>query len=230
MIEAVIFDIDNTVMDFMRMKRAAVDAAADAMIDSGLKTPKAALVDKIFSVYWREGIEDQNIFDKVLSGEMGQVDYKILSAGIVGYRRAKDAATTLYPHVGITMTELIKMGVRLGVVSDAPRLPVWLRITTLGLQHYFDHVVTYDDTGERKPSPKPFMRALDFLKVAPEKSLMIGDWAERDIAGAKKLGMKTVWARYGNQFDNVRSGADYEIDDVYELVDIVRKLNTPCNC
>ncbi len=214
----------------MRMKRAAVDAAVDAMIDAGLKTRKAEMVEKIFKVYWREGIEDQNIFDKVLSAEAGQVDYKILAAGIVGYRRAKDAAMTLYPHVNITITELLKSGVKLGVVSDAPRLAVWLRITALGLQHYFDHVVAYEDTGERKPSPKPFMRVLDLLKVPPQRSLMIGDWAERDIAGAKKLGMKTVWAKYGNEFDTVHSGADYEIDDIYELVEIVRGIKAAKVC
>ena len=230
MIDAVIFDIDNTVMDFMRMKRAAVDAAVDAMIDAGLKTQKTEMVEKIFKVYWREGIEDQNIFDKVLSAEAGQVDYKILAAGIVGYRRAKDAAMTLYPHVNITITELLKSGVKLGVVSDAPRLAVWLRITALGLQHYFDHVVAYEDTGERKPSPKPFMRVLDLLKVPPQRSLMIGDWAERDIAGAKKLGMKTVWAKYGNEFDTVHSGADYEIEDIYELVEIVRGIKAAKAC
>lgn len=224
-IEAVIFDIDNTVMDFMRMKREAVSAAVDAMIDAGLKVPKEKMVENIFRVYWQEGIEDQNIFDKVLS-EAGQVDFKVLAAGIVGYRRAKDAAMTLYPHVRLTITELLKSGVKLGVVSDAPRLSVWLRITALGLQHYFDHVVAYEDTGERKPSPKPFLRVLELLKSPPERSLMIGDWAERDIAGAKGLGMKTVWARYGDQFHPKHSGADFEIDDVYELVGIVRGINS----
>ena len=36
MIKAVIFDFDNTLMDFMRMKKAAVETAVDAMIDAGL--------------------------------------------------------------------------------------------------------------------------------------------------------------------------------------------------
>ena len=156
MIKAVIFDIDNTLMDFMRMKRAAVDAAVDAMIDSGLAIKKQEMVDKIFKVYWAEGIEDQNIFDKVLTKEFGQIDYKILAAGILGYKRAKEGHMTLYPHVRLTLTDLLKRGVRMGVVSDAPRLSVWMRIVGLGLHHYFEHVVTFDDTGEKKPSPKPF--------------------------------------------------------------------------
>lgn len=226
MIKAVIFDIDNTLMDFMRMKRAAVDAAVDAMIDAGLDVKKEEMVEKIFKVYWQEGIEDQNIFDKVLKKELGQIDYKLLAAGIIGYKRAKEGHMTLYPHVRLTLTELMKMGVRMGVVSDAPRLPVWLRIVGLGLHHYFENVVSFDDTGERKPNPKPFKKILELMKLAPQEALMLGDWAERDIVGAKNAGMLTAWAKYGNQFDTKVSGADYELDDIYQLIDIIKKKNS----
>lgn len=225
MIKTVILDIDNTLMDFMRMKRAAVDAAVDAMIDAGLQLPKKEMVEKIFKVYWAEGIEDQNIFDKVLMKEFGKVDPKILAAGIIGYKRAKDGHMTLYPHVKMALTDLLKMGVRMGVVSDAPRLSVWLRIVGLGLHHYFEHVVTFDDTGEKKPSPKPFKKILSLMDTEPGAAIMVGDWAERDIKGAKALGMKTAWAKYGNEFDTPVSGADYELDDIYDLVGIIRRIN-----
>lgn len=225
MIKAVILDIDNTLMDFMRMKRAAVDAAADAMIDAGLAMPKQELVDKIFTIYWAEGIEDQNIFDKVLTKEFGQIDYKILAAGIIGYKRAKAGHMTLYPHVNMALTDLLRSGVRMGVVSDAPRLSVWMRIVGLGLHHYFDHVVTFEDTGEKKPSPKPFKKILSLMNVEPEASIMVGDWAERDIKGAKALGMRTAWAKYGNEFDTKVSGADFELDDIYDIVGIIRRIN-----
>ncbi|MDD2806313.1 MAG: HAD-IA family hydrolase [Elusimicrobiales bacterium] len=225
MIKAVILDIDNTLMDFMRMKRAAVDAAVDAMIDAGLAMPKKEMVEKIFKIYWAEGIEDQNIFDKVLVKEFGKVDYKILAAGILGYKRAKEGHMTLYPHVKMALTALLKMGVRMGVVSDAPRLSVWMRIVGLGLHHYFEHVVTFDDTGEKKPSPKPFKKILELMGTEPGSAIMVGDWAERDIKGAKAFGMKTAWAKYGNEFDTPVSGADYELDDIYDLVGIIRGIN-----
>jgi putative hydrolase of the HAD superfamily len=225
MIKAVILDIDNTLMDFMRMKRAAVDAAVDAMIDAGLPMHKEQLREKIFEIYWKEGIEDQNIFDKVLMKEFGKVDPKILAAGIIGYKRAKEGHMTLYPHVKMALTDLLKMGVRMGVVSDAPRLSVWMRIVGLGLHHYFEHVVTFEDTGEKKPSPKPFKKVLSLMEVEPTAAIMVGDWAERDIKGAKALGMKTAWAKYGNEFDTPVSGADYELDDIYNLVAIVRREN-----
>jgi putative hydrolase of the HAD superfamily len=54
---------------------------------------------------------------------------------------------------------------------------------------------------------------------------MIGDWAERDVVGAAQVGMKTVFARYGDTFGTVVSHADYEVDDITQLIDIVRQLN-----
>ncbi len=229
MIKAVIFDIDNTLMDFMRMKRAAVDAAVDAMIDAGLALPKQEMIDKIFKVYWAEGIEDQNIFDKVLMNEFGQINYKVLAAGILGYKRAKEGHMTLYPHVRLTLTDLLRRGVRMGVVSDAPRLSVWMRIVGLGLHHYFEHVVTFDDTGEKKPSPAPFKKILELMDIEPAAAIMVGDWAERDIKGAKDFGMRTAWAKYGNEFDTKVSGADYELDDIHDIVGIIRGINEKNN-
>ena len=35
MIKAVIFDLDNTLLDFMKMKSSAVDAAIRGMIEAG---------------------------------------------------------------------------------------------------------------------------------------------------------------------------------------------------
>jgi putative hydrolase of the HAD superfamily len=225
MIKAVIFDLDNTLTDFMRMKENAVDAAVEAMVDAGLRFPPERIKDKIYEVYEREGIEFQNVFDVALSELLGEVDFKVQAAGIVAYRRAREASLVLYPHVRVTLIELMKRGIRLGVVSDAPRMEAWLRLCYLQLHHMFDFVSTLDDSGERKPSPLPFQRALRHFAIEPGEAIMVGDWPERDITGAAQVGMRTVFARYGNTFGTVDSGAHHDIDDIYELVDIVDQLN-----
>jgi putative hydrolase of the HAD superfamily len=224
-IRAIIFDLDNTLTDFMRMKEAAITAAIDGMIDAGFRLSAGELRARVASIYDEQGLEFQRVFDELLQREFGEVDPKILASGIVAYRRARESALVLYPHAQMTLLELAKRGIRLGVVSDAPRLQVWLRLCGLGLQHVFDAVVTFDDTGERKPAPAPFREVLRRLDVVPHEALMIGDWAERDVVGAKSLGMKTVFARYGDTFDTKVSGADYDVDDVFELVGIVDRLN-----
>ena len=225
MIKAVVFDLDNTLVDFMQMKQRAVNAAISSMIDAGLQLSFDEVNAGIQQIYKEQGIEYQRVFDSLLQQLLGHVDHKILAAGIIGYRRAREASLVTYPHVHLTLYELAKMGLKLAVVSDAPKLEAWLRLCYLGLQHIFDHVVTFEDTGERKPRPAPFQRALSLLEVRAEESLMVGDWAERDIVGAKQVGMKTAFARYGDTFQTVHANADYELNDINELLDIVRKEN-----
>jgi FMN phosphatase YigB (HAD superfamily) len=54
---------------------------------------------------------------------------------------------------------------------------------------------------------------------------MVGDWAERDIAGALNVGMKTASASYGDTFDTESHKADYDLNDIRELEDIIIKEN-----
>ena len=225
MIKAIIFDLDNTLLDFVKMKQFAVKAAITAMIEAGLDVDEEKAYKDIFDLYVEKGWENQQVFDDYLNQTVGIVSNKILAAGIVSYRRAREATLLVYPNVNKTLIELIKMGIRLSVVSDAPSREAWMRLYYLNLHHVFDPVLTFDDTGVRKPSPKPFEMALDIIQAKPDEVLMIGDWPERDVVGAKQIGMKTIFARYGDTFGTVDSGADWDVNDIYDLVDIVKELN-----
>ena len=225
MIKLIIFDLDNTLTDFVRMKNTSIEAATQSMIDAGLMFPPETIRAEIFRIYDEEGIEYQKVFNRLLIDLIGHVDYKILAAGIVGYRRAREASLVLYPHVKVTLMELMKRGHKLAVISDAPRQEAWLRLCYLQLHHVFDIVLAHEDTGEYKPSPTPFTTVLQELGIEPNEALMVGDWPERDIVGAAELGITTVFARYGDTFGTKKSGADYEVNDIYKLIEIVDRLN-----
>ena len=226
MIKGVVFDLDNTLLDFMKMKEFAVKAAIKGMIEAGLKVNEDKSYIEINSIYEEFGWENQKVFDVFLEKTIGRVDNKFLAAGIVAYRRAREANLMAYPNVNKTLLALSKSGIKLGVVSDAPSREAWMRIYYLNLYHYFDVVITYDDSGERKPSPKPFQLALDGMGLRPEETIMIGDWPERDVVGAQQIGMKTAFARYGDTFGTVNSGADWDLNDIYQLVGIINEHNS----
>jgi putative hydrolase of the HAD superfamily len=225
MIRAVIFDLDNTLVDFMAMKKRAVEAAAWAMVDSGLPMSIEETVAGIYKTYDVLGIEYQQVFDHFLTNELGHIDYKVLAAGVVAYRKAREAALQPYPHVRMTLTQLLRRGLTLAVLSDAPRREAWLRLCQLGLHHEFDVVVTYEDTGFRKPSPEPFKRVLHDLNVQPQEAVMVGDWPERDVAGAKSVGLWTVWAKYGSSFTAQGTDADFEAASILDLHRIIDRIN-----
>ena len=222
-LRAVIFDLDNTLFDFIAMKEKAIEAAASAMIDAGLPLTPEEVSRRIFQVYKMEGIEFQQVFDTMLIDVLGRVDSKILASGVVAYRRVREAMLVSYPHTTSTLIALVKRGIKIAVVSDAPSIQAWLRLCYLQLQDLFDTVVTFDDTGKRKPSPQPFQLALDRMEIEAEEALMIGDWIDRDLLGAKSLGMRTAHARYGAEIAENKPDplADEVLDDIRDILKLV---------
>jgi len=221
MIKAVIFDLDNTLLDFMSVKRKAVDAAILAMTEAGLNIDATIARKEIFDIYNQKGYEYQEVFDDFLVNNHGKIDYKILASGIVAYRRTKDASIILYPNVHSTLIKLAKLGYKLAVLSDAPSREAWVRLYSVNLHHLFDVVVTHNDTKKFKPSPEPFNKAVELLNTLPENIIMVGDWPDRDVVGGKLAGMKTAFAKYGDVFETKNSGADYDLNDISEILDIV---------
>jgi len=220
MIKAVLFDLDNTLIDFMKMKRLSCEAAIDAMIGAGLRINHDKAIKTLFGLYDKYGLEEKTIFQKFLNKITGKVDYKILANGIVAYRRVRAGFLEAYPNIDYVLLKLKDSGIKLGIVTDAPKLKAWIRLASIKLSNYFDVVVTFEDTKQRKPSKLPFQAALSKLKLKPQECLMVGDWPERDIKGAKAIGMRTCFAKYGNPKIK-KSGADYEISNIKMLLDIV---------
>ncbi len=220
MIKSVIFDLDNTLIDFLRMKKLSCDAAVSAMIGAGLDVDKEKAMKDVFDLYGQHGMEDKLVFQRLLEKLTGKIDYEILASGIVAYRRVRAGFLEPYPNVSRVLYELKQRGIKLAIVSDAPRLKAWIRLVSMKINHYFDLVVTFDDTKELKPSNKPFKIVFEKLNVRPEECLMVGDWPERDIKGAKELGMLTCFAKYGNP-EAWAPEADYEINDIKELLEII---------
>jgi putative hydrolase of the HAD superfamily len=224
MIRGILFDLDNTLLDFMQMKRVSIDAAVSAMVDAGMPVPREEAFREIYSLYEKVGIEHQEIFQLFLKQRFGSVQFKWLGAAVIAYRRARGGVMVTYPHVRSTLVELLRRGLKLAVISDAPSLSAWLRLCQLDLHHVFNPVVTFDDTGHRKPSPMPFERALELMALRPGEVIMVGDWPERDMVGAKRLGIITVFARYGDVKGVSQSGADFEIDDISQLLQVLDQI------
>ncbi|MEM0359978.1 MAG: TIGR02253 family HAD-type hydrolase [Candidatus Diapherotrites archaeon] len=222
MLKAVLFDLDNTLVDFWKMKRLCSQEAVRAMVDAGLKIEEKQGIEMLFRLYEEEGMENQKIFDKFIKSINGKIDYKILASGIAAYRRVKLGSLATYPHTTETLIRLREKGLKLGIVSDAPAKQAWLRLAELNLADFFDVVIAREGKAEMKPHEMPFKKALRKLKLKPSQILFVGDNPKRDILGAQRLGMKTALAKYGQIFECSEGiKADYELKEIRELEKIV---------
>lgn len=205
-LRAVLCDLDNTLLDFMRMKRAASDAAARAMVRAGADFPfeSTEAGDMLFGEYM-DDIEGDRVFERFLQKHHRQklslnqhATDRITAAAVNAYLDAKRVHLEPYPTVRRTLVELTRRGFKMGVVTDAPRFKAYQRLDTAGLTDFFDFVVSSTDTGEQKPHERPFLDAVDLLGMHPQEVVFVGDWPERDLAGASSAGLRTAWAKYGS--------------------------------
>jgi len=222
-LRAVIFDLDNTLIDFMKMKSISCEKAIDAMINAGLNISKKKALNTLYKLYKEKGLEYPKIFQKFLKKVTGKIDYKKLAYAITAYRQARTGFLHPYPGTRKTLIKLKEKGLKLAIVSDAPKLKAWMRLVAMKIDDFFDVVVALEDTGRTKPSKLPFRAALKKLKIKPSECLMVGDRPLKDLKGAKALGMKTCFARYGFTGKKPKPKWDFEIEHIQELVKIVEK-------
>lgn len=221
MIKAITFDLDMTLQDFMKFKEEGTKAAAKAMVKAGLDMPLGKLEKDLFEFYLND-IEGDDVFENFLKKE-GIKSEKILTVGIKAYLEAKLTHLKPYPGVKSTLTKLKKKGLKLGIVTDAPRLKASQRLDSIGIRDYFDFLVGFEDTNRNKPSKMPFRKALKILDLKAPEVMHVGDWPERDVKGAKSLGIITCLANYGYKVHKFGKyyEPDYTIERFEELLGII---------
>ena len=133
------------------------------------------------------------------------------------FRSASRRKLELYPHVRDVLDQLKERYI-FAAVSDGQSLWAKPEMCAAGLEEYFSTVIVSGDHGFRKPDPRMYTAALEQYSLKPQEVIFVGNDMFRDIYGAGKLGMKTVFFK-SNQGDHKSRGieADYIIYDFSEL-------------
>ena len=83
------------------------------------------------------------------------------------------------------------------VTNGASRLQR-AKLTATGIDRYFTFVVASEDIGIGKPDPAPFETALERLALAAGEVVMVGNDPDRDVAGARRAGIRPIWIDRGD--------------------------------
>jgi len=219
-VRAVLFDMDNTLFDFVAAQVAACEAVTRSL---GITEKNSLYPYFLNSVHGYESHE--NILDFIRDrGISGQGSYE---AARRIYEQEKIRFITPYPGVTDTLALIRDKGLPMGVITDAHSRDAILRLEKAGLLPFFSGIVSYDMVRVKKPAPEPFIAALEMLKSFAGEVLLVGDSPRRDIEPGRSLGIRTVYARYGDRFSDDRSQvrADYTIDSITELQAILSSLS-----
>jgi putative hydrolase of the HAD superfamily len=213
---ALIFDMDNTLFDLVAAQSASCHAVAGCLDrDDG---------DALFEYFLRpvHGFESHENIRDYLDDRGIPADGTFDRACQI-YETEKLHHIVPYEGTQETLRVLRDRGYPMGIVTDACAKDALLRLEKTGLLPFFSGMITFDQSGVKKPAPEPFLSALALMGAAADETLVIGDSPHRDIEPCRALGIKTVYARYGDRFSLNRGQvpADFVIDRMDDLLEIV---------
>lgn len=207
-IEAVCFDLDDTLFDFTQYVRQGLLNAADRIEARTGDT----VHEELLELYFEEGIR-KGTFDRLR--ERRGLDIPVDEL-VEAYH---DSTGPLDPYKEAeAVLSRLDQAYDLGLVTDGRNGRD--KLNRLGLAGHFDVVVVAHDHGLAKSEdPEAFKRALDELGVAHEDTVYVGDHPLADVRIPARLGMLTVRLRRGRYADRDPDNAapDAEIDSLAAL-------------
>lgn len=203
--DGLLFDMDGTLWDAVDSYCAVWNATIDALCPSVMHIDRATLCSMM-------GLPLEVIFGRIIGDAY---PYEAFMEGLLANeaRIMPVMGGVLYPGVRDTL-KMLSDRHRLYMVSNCTPdgLPNFLEFTGLG--EYITDGISYGDNGLEKDRNIAIMVERHGLK----SPLYIGDTAG-DCRAAHAAGVPFVWARYG--FGHNVGDAEYVIDDIMELLDIV---------
>ncbi|MEJ2177381.1 MAG: HAD-IA family hydrolase [Gammaproteobacteria bacterium] len=141
-------------------------------------------------------------------------DNRLVDEGFEVFLAARNDVTLF--EGAIDLLELVSQRYQVGAITNGNA-----DVHRVGIGHYFDFSISASGAGASKPSPVIFQAAADHAGVVPENILHIGDDAERDICGAARAGMKTLWINPQGLPWNGPHQPNHEVRLVTELRDLL---------
>jgi HAD superfamily hydrolase (TIGR01509 family) len=218
-VEAVIFDMDGTLVD-------SIDIYFE-IVEIVLKRLELPPVSKIRIL---EAAETRDFnWDLILPDEVKSKKDEIIAA-------AWEIINEIAPQMFAEKLELIQGAEnilqnisaripKIGLVTSTQRQYLEIKmqpLKTAGVEKLVEVIITSDDIPNRKPDPDPLIECARRLDVNPGKCVYVGD-TRTDIKAGKAAGMRTVGVLTGfDDYDALnQEKPDAIIDSIKDLMDVI---------
>jgi HAD superfamily hydrolase (TIGR01549 family) len=232
MVQAVLFDGDQTLWDFElvmhhalvvtleQLRQARPGPASTNLTVADLQADRNAVAIELEGVEYNLARLRRLGFARTLLRLQGddrrppEADAELVDRLAVSYFHHRDLNPALFPDT-IPCLESLHGHYRLGLLSNGSRLP-----QTVGLGQFFEVVVFAQDHRVAKPDRGIFEVAERQLELEPAECVLIGDHRLNDVVGAKRSGWRAVWIdRRGEGSYRCPKGCTEEPDAVITSLD-----------
>ena len=212
--DAILFDLDNTLCDYIDAKYAACKAVIEYIGVGEFR--------ELFEYFRRQkyNFEDtEHIHDYMK--DKGVYSPSVAMAATELFEEAKIAHIQPYPGVHETLRYLAGLNIKMAIVTDAFLDQAQKRLKKCLIDQYFPVVITPNEQRKPKPDHTPFKDALQELS-ASGTIWLVGDSVRREIIPGNDLGFVTIYARYGDYFlgKNPDFSATYTLETFQDLLEL----------
>ncbi|MBD2870158.1 HAD family hydrolase [Paenibacillus arenilitoris] len=237
LIEAVYFDLDDTLYDQLLPFRTAVRQAGfreedirDVRIEA-LYTRLRRHSDRLWSLHKNGELTLKELRIERTTAAFADLGVKITAeaaARLQGHYEREQLRLALRPGVSGLLEQLRACGVRIGLITNGPVDHQGNKIMALGLDRWimdrFIHIS--DGIGVAKPDPETFRYAQRLSGLRPEQLAYVGDAWHNDIVPSFRAGWTPIWLNGRKQLPETDDSGvrRFECGDVEQLSALLSKL------
>lgn len=177
MYQTILFDFDGTLTPSLELW---LQAFQYALRQYERELPEETIIRRFFYRDYHDVVQE---FDLPSGPELERHVHDGLSLAF--------ASPRLFPGVLDVLDFCRADGTTLGLVTSSPRKQVLSVLGRLGVETYFEAIVTGDDITHYKPHPEPVQKALGLLGKSPTETLFVGDYLA-DVLAGQAAGTKTA--------------------------------------
>ncbi|MHC5742933.1 MAG: HAD family hydrolase [Nostoc sp.] len=226
--KAIIFDLDNTLLNFEICERQAILGTLEACtISLDLNRISENVFLQVFetynSKYWRqqEIFSPSELIEMSYQSTLAQLDIQTdqISNLSQSFWHIFNHSGVMEPDVNEVLTVLAG-NYRLAVITNgfvSAQLP---RMQAAGIEHFFEEVVVSEAIGFAKPSPEIFHHALSRLNLTPAEVIYVGDSLKHDYAGATQVKMDFCYYNRKNQNLPQEAKPKFMINELLNLLEL----------
>lgn len=197
MIKYVLLDLDETILDFLRSEREALERT---LLLVGVEPTDA--IAKRYSVindaHWKRLEKGELTRDEVKRGRFEQLfaELGVVYDAEIARKYYEEQITTIAYFLpdAERLLEALYQRYELYIVSNGTSAVQHGRITKLGLERYFQKIFLSEEIGFVKPRREFFDRCFAEIDgFDPDRAIIVGDSLTSDIRGGINAGIKTCW-------------------------------------
>lgn len=223
MIKAVIFDQDGVLIDsepiylswfkdFLDYNNIKVETEEFNSLAGCSAKMEKVLLHKWWNENKKESLTEDEVFtlcEKYWEDEKVEEEFS--------YKKVKN------PNVEEVMKQLKNLGCIIVIASSSSMANIKSAVKEIEIEKYIDLIVSGEMFQESKPNPEIYNYTLNKLGLKSNECISIED-STYGILASKNAGITTV-AKIDNRFHFDQSPADYRINDLIEIIDIINNYS-----